>query len=98
MLKPAVFISTLLTAVLAFAVFQVENKVQTLRTELKDIHSQLQNDREEIHVLRAEWSYLNQPERLQDMASRYLDSKSVSHQQVKTVHTIPVRPVMVSSN
>lgn len=99
MIKPTLFISTLLTAVLAFAVFQVENRVQDLRMELTGIHQQLQADREEIHVLKAEWTYLNQPKRLQDMVGQYLENnRTVSYQQVKAVNAIPVRPVMVSSN
>ena len=42
-----------------------------------------------IHVLGAEWSYLNRPDRLQVLAERYLDLTPIQPAQISTLQTLP---------
>lgn len=97
MMKPAICIALLLTGMLVFSVFQVEKQVQSLRDELWRLNRQMAADRNAAHVLQAEWSYLNKPERLKDMAEKYLDLHYVAAGQVRDIDHIPFRNVMVVS-
>src|SRR5690554_7406078 len=53
--------------------FQVKYRVQDLEQELATLNQQIRVDREAMHVLRTEWSYLNQPERISELAARHLE-------------------------
>ena len=61
--------------------------------------AKLQHDivekRQEIASLRAEWSVLNQPRRIQDLAEKYrsyLDLEPLDPTQVGSIEEIPMRP------
>lgn len=46
---------------------------QTIQTQMADrevnrLHQQIANERERLGVLRAEWAYLNRPDRLRELA------------------------------
>ena len=58
-----------------FGLFQIKYKVQNLRKDLTEIQRQILQEKEEIHVLKAEWTYLNQPDRLKRLADQYLKLK-----------------------
>ncbi len=94
MIRPVAFMGFVLLSVLAFAVFQVENRVQDLRGELRELNRQIKTDREAIHVLKAEWTYLTKPGRLQEMSDKYLDLEPITPEQVRNVEDIPLRPVL----
>ncbi|MBX6369264.1 MAG: hypothetical protein IRZ04_14855 [Rhodospirillales bacterium] len=54
------------------AVFSVKTAVAGLEEELLAVRKEIARDHDAIHVLKAEWSYLNQPTRLADLAKRHL--------------------------
>ncbi len=63
----------LMLAVLScVALFWVSQKVQQLERDQRLIHQQVSSEKEGIRVLSAEWDYLNRPERLENLANRYL--------------------------
>jgi len=96
MIKPAGLVGLVLLAVLAFAVFQVERKVQSLRSELEVINHQIVTDREAIHVLKAEWTYLNNPNRLRTMSDKFLKLEQSNASQYIDIEEIPARPILIS--
>ena len=55
-----------------FALFNVTFKVEKLETELGELNRQILEDQQSIHILKAEWSYLDRPERLEILANNYL--------------------------
>ncbi len=65
---------------------QVEAQEQRLGALRKDIAT----TESEIHVLNAEWSYLNDPIRLRDEAERHLGLRPVRPEQVGTIASIPL--------
>ena len=60
-------------AAMAWGLFQVKNEVRSLEAELHKARWATKSDRETIEILKAEWSYLNQPARIADLATRHLE-------------------------
>ena len=54
-------------------VFYVANDVAHLEEELRQVERQILKEQRAIHVMAAEWSYINRPDRLADLARRHLD-------------------------
>jgi cell division protein FtsL len=96
MKRRAVVIGTVLFCALAMAVFKIEYKVRALRSELGEVNRQILQNYEDIHVLKTEWVYLNQPQRIKELASRYLDMDYVNYAQLTNVDHIPAAPIMIS--
>ena len=82
--------AALLAAVFAFAQKQ---EAKDLRAHLADLEDELAETRGNVRVLAAEWSFLSRPERLKDLAGRYLDGFApMSAKQVSSLADIPFRP------
>jgi cell division protein FtsL len=83
-----------LVAVTGFATFKVKYTVQDIEDELNKVRRQTVAEQQEIHVLRAEWTALNQPERLADLNRRFLSLASVAPKQLQgKIEDIPLRLV-----
>jgi hypothetical protein len=83
-----------LVAVTGFATFKVKYTVQDIEDELSKVRRQTIAEQQEIHVLRAEWTALNQPERLADLNRRFLSLAAVTPKQLqRKIEDIPLRPV-----
>ena len=80
----------LLIALSIAVVFVIKHKVKQINKELVHIERMIAIDQEKKYVLQAEWTYLNQPERLKTLANRYLDLKHPSAHQVKEMTILPV--------
>jgi len=73
----------------AFGVYMVKYKVQAIKKEVAQTEKQLFEERSDIHVLNAEWTYLNRPERLKALSAKYLDVKPTRGQQISELSSIP---------
>lgn len=62
---------------IAGSLFVVENEVQSLREDLAEINRQIHSDKEAMHVMQAEWAYLNQPERIEALTKEHLPQMAV---------------------
>ena len=82
----------LLAATVGFGLFHVKYKVQTLENDLKRLSAEITKEQEQLHVLRAEWSYLNQPSRLRELSARYLPLEPLDAGQIGAIDKIPFRP------
>lgn len=89
-MRPAALLGIALLALSIFALFQVKYKVQNLHRDLAEIERQIAIDKKTIHVLEAEWAYLNRPERLKQLADQYLDLRYVSVAQMKEGQAVMV--------
>jgi hypothetical protein len=72
MMRPTSIIWLGVILMTGIAVFSVKAAVAGLEEELLRVRKEVAHDQEAIHVLNAEWSYLNQPTRLAELAKRYL--------------------------
>ena len=83
-----------LVAVTGFATFKVKYAVQDIEEELNKVRRQTIAEQQEIHVLRAEWTALTQPERLADLNRRFLSLAAVTPKQLQhKIDEIPLRLV-----
>lgn len=85
MIRPAMILIVLLAASLGVTLFVVKYQVQDLENQLVALNREISDDRQAIHVLKAEWSHLNEPARLRKLAERYLGLEAVQAKQVGTV-------------
>lgn len=81
--------STLLWSVLSIAVviglFVVKHRVQDLEDRLNALNAEILADRDATQVLEAEWSYLNQPARLEALSRKFLGMKPPTAGQTVTM-------------
>ena len=74
----------------ALGLYQVELSVRDLDRQLESLDGRIALNRQAVHVLKAEWSYLNDPRRLADLSSRYLDLAPVTPQQLAVFDDLPL--------
>lgn len=92
MIRPATLFWIALAGCVGFGLYHLKNQVQALEDELFRVNRTILAEQETIHVLRAEWSYLNQPARLQALATRHLDLQPTKPSQLGTIATLPPLP------
>lgn len=71
MRSPTLFFVVITTGV-GLGLFQLKYQVMNLEKDYHRIHKTIRETHEAIHVLRAEWTHLNDPKRLQRLCERYL--------------------------
>ena len=76
----------------AIGLFYVSHQVEQLEDQLAREDRAILRHQEAIHVLRAEWTYLNRPERIADLARRYLALAPLSADRVVGIQDLPQRP------
>jgi hypothetical protein len=65
-----------------FTLFQVKFKVQMLNKQMTELKQQLSREKDAIYVLKAEWAYLNQPERLERLSMKFLNLSEIKPCQI----------------
>ncbi len=91
MIRTTTLLFMLLAAALSLALFTVKYRVQDMEDEVTGLNRAIIKDRKAIHVLRAEWSYLNNPDRLGESARRYLGMGPVDAGRIGKIGDIPER-------
>lgn len=92
MIRPLTLVSLILAAGSAGFLFVEAHQAQRRERELDRLSRAIQEQREAVIVLEAEWAYLNRLERLQQLAGRHLDLAPVTPDRVVRVQDLPVRP------
>ena len=80
--KQTTVLFLLLAVGLAMVLFSVKYQVQDLEDELAALNRAIAFERQSTHVLRAEFSYLTDPERLRRLSEQYLDLEPVQSHQI----------------
>lgn len=92
MIRVSVLVWTVILAFLGVGLFQVKYNVQSKERELREVRRQIEANLTSIHVLDAEWSYLNDPLRLADLARRHTDLQPTTPGQIGDIAALPPRP------
>jgi hypothetical protein len=80
-----------LAIVAGAGLFHVSYRVQSLEEELTRVNRDILREQETIHLLRAEWSYLNEPTRLAELTRRHLVLAPLSASQMVRIEDLPLR-------
>jgi hypothetical protein len=87
--RGATVLFVFLAGALSFGLYVVKHRVIALESRLNEINRAIARDMQAIHVLRAEWSYLNEPARLRDLAGRHLGMAPATGRQFGTLAGLP---------
>jgi hypothetical protein len=88
-----ILINMVCIAVLAIGVYLVKYSVQDVQRNVASLKRDLAVEKESLHLLNAEWAYLNRPDRLRDLADRHLDLVALDSRTIDTVAALPVAAV-----
>lgn len=71
---------------------RVSQNVQIAEQKLAELNTSIENEKNSIRLLNAEWAYLNNPERLEKLSAEYLDLMPPQPSVIATVpDQIPAR-------
>lgn len=82
-MRQTTILTILVAAVMSVGLFYLKYEVTNLESELDVLNRSIIDEREAIHVLKAEWSHLNDVDRLKDLAKRYLEMQPTDPTQIK---------------
>ncbi len=75
----------------ALFLFHIKKEVREMEQELGIAQHNILRHQEAIQVLRTEWSYLNRPARIAELAERHLDMQQLVAHQFVGFEEIPYR-------
>ncbi len=78
-----------------YGVYQLKYQVRGIKREAANLNAQLEEEYKNLHVLKAEWVYLNRPARLQELSRRHLDLVPLAAEQVIEGNAMAVLDVPV---
>ncbi len=72
--------------------FHVSQKIHGSREKIAAIEAKISREEESMRILQTEWSYLNEPDRLEKLSRKYLGLSPLKGSQFAQVVEIPVKP------
>jgi cell division protein FtsL len=76
---------------LAYVIYQVKYEARALDEEIASLGKQIDEERDGLAVLRAEWSLLNRPERIERLAEKFLKLAPAQPRQLVTLDKVTDR-------
>ena len=74
---------------LVVSLFQLKHQVVILEKKLYQNQLMITKEKEALKVLKAEWSYLSNPNRIESLAERFLNLEIVNIKQIGDIEKIP---------
>lgn len=93
----------LLATLAGIPLFLIKHEVQDREARLDRIHREIVENQEAIQVLKAEWSYLNRPSRIEALVRRHIEMVPATRVQLVGIDALPTpheageRPVVPSA-
>ena len=85
------FVWMAIIALGAFGLYLVKYSVQEVQRDVARLEAKLKQEKETMHLLRAEWAYLNRPERLHKLAQGRVETQPVTTANIIDVTRLPER-------
>jgi cell division protein FtsL len=76
---------------LAYVIYQVKYEARALDEEIASLGKEIDTERDSLALLRAEWSLLNRPERIERLAQKYLKLAPIQPRQLVTLDSVTDR-------
>lgn len=73
----------------AVGLYLVKHVVEDVQRDVASLEVQVASEDESLHLLNAEWAYLNRPERLHALADRHLTLQPLDSRQIQDVGVLP---------
>ena len=80
-----------------FYAYSIKYQTMLRAEQINKMKREAKSERDAIAVLRAEWAFMTRPERVQDLADKYLDLKALAVTQIATAQSLPEKPERVDS-
>ena len=74
-----------LSLFVGFVLFKVKYEVVAIEQKLAQSLQSIKQEEENIHILKAEWSHLNDPNRLKKLAATFLDIRPMKTEQIAAI-------------
>jgi cell division protein FtsL len=85
-----------LIGLIGIGLFHLTHEVRELEQELARLNHDILAEQEATHVLKAEWSYLTRPDRLEELNERHLHLGDMDGARVLRISDLPFRPLLDS--
>lgn len=86
-------LAIILVVAAAVGLYRFKGESQQRARHIAELRTEIAREREMISVLKAEWNYLDQPSRIQELSERYLDLSRLEVEQISVVEQLPLRPI-----
>lgn len=93
MTRIATLLAIAMMMVAAVGLYRFKDNSARQAERIDFLHAEIARERELISVLRAEWNYLNQPARIQELSERYLELEQLEVSQISAIDSLPMRPI-----
>ena len=89
MIQRSMVVAVGLAGAVAAGLYQLKHEMMLLEQSLARVNRAILGDQEAVHVLKAEWTYLNEPRRLEALSKRHLELAPLAAAQVITIDDLP---------
>jgi hypothetical protein len=91
MIRPITCVGFLLACGSGLYLYQAKHRVNVIDQQIQKVVHETEATREQIRLLHAEWTLLNQPDRLQKLASQFLSLKPTAPAQFTSMRELDSR-------
>lgn len=88
LLRRSSLLALMVSFFLGIGLYHLKHKVASIEKDLRHTRSRIIEIKESLHILRAEWGFLNNPHRLQKLNEQYLHLKPVNAKQISSLEGI----------
>lgn len=95
----AIVVWLALAGITSIALFQITFKVEHLETRLNELNQEMLAEQQAVHVLKAEWSFLSRPSRIDELSRIHLpDMRQLGADQIMTIDDLPLSATAEEEN
>ena len=93
MIRVVNIVALAITVMFAFGLYKLKYNTSILADQFVQLQRDIEQEQRALRVLKAEWSHLNRPERIQGLAVKHLALKPLDPGQILEIKDIPFSPV-----